>query len=34
MELLFDIETVITQNWFFYIELFWHLTVFKENLYL
>ena len=28
---VFDIETVITLNW---IELFWHLTVCKENLYL
>ena len=29
-ETVFDIETVLTLN----IELFWHLTVCKQNLYL
>ena len=29
---VFDIETVLTLNWF-NIELFWHLTVCKQNLY-
>ena len=30
---VFDIETLFTLNWVFNIELFWHLTVCKENLY-
>ena len=30
---VFDIENVLTLNWF-NIELFWHLTVCKRNLYL
>ena len=30
---VFDIETVLTLNWID-IELFWHLTVCKQNLYL
>ena len=30
---VFDIENVLTLNWF-NIELFWHLTVCKQNLYL
>ena len=29
---VFDIETVLTQNWIvIYIELFWHLIVCKQN---
>ena len=32
MEVLFDIETVFTLT--FNIELFWHLTVSKQNLFL
>ena len=27
------IETVLTLNWIVNIELFWHLTVCKQNLY-
>ena len=34
MELFFDIETLLTINWIVDIELFWHLTVYKQNLYL
>ena len=30
---VFDIETVLRLNWFFKIELFWNLTVCKQNLY-
>ena len=33
MALIFNIETILTQNWF-NIELFWHWTVCKQNLYL
>ena len=33
MELFFDIETQLTQNELFNIELLWHLTVCKENIY-
>ena len=31
---VFDIETLLTQNWIVYIEVFWHLTVCKKNLFL
>ena len=31
---VFDIETVFTLTELFNIELFWHLTVCKQNLYL
>ena len=31
---VFDIETVFTQTELFNIELFWRLTVCKQNLYL
>ena len=31
---VFDIESVLTLNWFFNIELFWQLTVCKQNWYL
>ena len=34
MELFFDIETVHMLNWIFEIELFWYLTVCKQNIYL
>ena len=34
MELFFDIETVFTLNWIDNLELFWHLTESKQNLYL
>ena len=34
MELFFYIDTVITLNWLFDIELFWHLTVCKKIQYL
>ena len=34
MELFFDIETVLTLNWIVNKELFRHLTVCIENLYL
>ena len=33
MEQFFDIETVLTLNWI-NIELFWHWTEWKQNLYL
>ena len=31
---LFLILKLLTQNWIFIIEKFWHLTVCKQNLYL
>ena len=31
---VFDIEIVFILNWMFNIELFWHVTVCKQNLYL
>ena len=32
---VFDIETLLILNWIvIYIELFWHLTVCKQNMYL
>ena len=31
---VFDIETVLTLNWIVNIELSWHLTVCKQNLFL
>ena len=30
---VFDIEPILTLNWMFEIEQFWHLTVCKQNLY-
>ena len=34
-ETVFDIETALTLDWIvIYIELFWHLTVRKQNPYL